>query len=413
MLPHVSIWKVFIFGSFEHKSEKKFWFGDDMKNTKAPVVLFIGAGASAPIGFPTTKQFMKEIGLEPVDVAKLGKVTEHTAVLQKIYASLPPKNKDLEGILDYLRIINDPTSIIGINILKEQINVISGITPEIIKAVGTTIKKFLDVTKILEEDIKKQLFKFYIFQTTKHKAITQKIYRPIIDLFLVEQIFGKEINELPVFTTNYDLVIENLMRMSFMRNYEFIDGFRTEHGSRALVFSIDEYEKTIQRPTIKLFKLHGSLNWWNRNEDNRIIQFPDLTSYIDDPNYEGPVMIYPAGYGPYPRDEFHIMHDYLERYLTNAEVCVVIGFSFRDIGIINHYFDDVMKYTNTKLRVIISNMSDSIEKLPETKDLFSKYENRYTYLGEGIEKLPAKLKGETRPEKPTPKKEDKTPKEPI
>ena len=230
---------------------------------------------------------------------------------------------------------------------------------------------------------------------------------------LVDQIFGKEIDELPVFTTNYDLVIENLSRTPFMRNYEFIDGFRTEGGSRVLVFSIDEYEKTFGKTTIKLFKLHGSLNWWNRNEDNRIIQFSDLTSYIDDPNYEGPVMIYPAGYGPYPRDEFHIMHDHLERYLNNAELCIIIGFSFRDIGRINHYFDDVMNYTNKKLKVIISSKPTTIEELPETRDLFKKYEGRYQYFGEGIEKLPAKLSEGLKPKKPTPKKEDKTPKEPI
>lgn len=427
-----------------------------MKDSKASTVLFIGAGASAPIGFPTTKQVMERIGFEPFDPWKQKEVTKYNETLVEIYNNLPQGYKDLEGILDYLRTANEEMSSHHLDILTNQLSInlseeLSRISKELeecllglgptemellhgstssirsnpIKFIRNFVAMHKEKSRTLEEDLKQYMFNLYAYQPEIHDNKLRKIYRPLI-ISLINDYFKEGVNELPIFTTNYDLVFENLNRSGLLVRYHeneetstsirLVDGFEID-SSNNHVFSVREYEKSYNEPVIKLFKLHGGLNWWNRKEDNRIIQFPRLISPLTDPNYEGPVVIYPAGYGPYPRDEFHMLHNYFERYLTNAKRCIIIGFSFRDIGRINHIFDDVMKDSNRQLKIIISDIKANIDELKEVKALFGRYEGRYEYYSGGIEELPKMLEGNVKkvPQQTqeTQQKVDKTPKEPI
>lgn len=94
---------------------------EKMEESKAPTVLFFGAGAHAPIGFPTTKQIMKEIGLEPTDTNKLESITKETELLQEMYNKLPDNLRDLEGILEFLHITNNPLNYVHIEILNKEL----------------------------------------------------------------------------------------------------------------------------------------------------------------------------------------------------------------------------------------------------------------------------------------------------
>lgn len=380
-----------------------------MKETKASTVLFLGAGASAPLGFPITKQVMARIGLEPSNPAKQKEVTEHAELLTKIYDQLPVDKKDLEGILDYLRIVNNEFNSYQLNILRDKMQTQS---PQEFKAgINDIITNYKEGAKELEDDIKEYMFNLYIFQPEKHADRVEAIYKPLIQALLVDRIFETDIEELPIFTANYDLAIENLVYRPFMHNFQFVDGFESTGRYGERVFSLAEYDRPRDKTTIKFFKLHGSLNWWNRKADNRIVAWPDINR-MTNPNYDDiPVIIYPAGYGPYPRDEFHVLHDYLERYLANAKRCIVIGYTFRDIGRASHIFDDVMR-GNKELNIIISDVKEGIDALKEVKNLFGKYEGRYEYYSGGIEALPQHLKGRASAKKPAPKV-DVTPKEPT
>ena len=382
-----------------------------MSASKAPTVLFLGAGASAPLDFPVTKQVMAEIGLEPANATKLEEVTEHSELLTKIYGQLPPDKRDLEGILDFLRIANNEMSSYQLDVLKDKMQAQS---PTDFRAtIGDIVTKHEEELKELEDDIKAHMFNLYVFQPEKHGGKAEEIYKPLINLLLADRIFDEDVEELPIFTTNYDLVIENVIDRRFMRNFDFVDGFQLEGRRGEKVFSLAEYEKSREKTTIKLFKLHGGLNWWNRKIDNRIVAWPDIINLKGNPNYDAtPWIIYPAGYGPYPRDEFHVLHDYLEKYLANAKRCIVIGYTFRDIGRASHIFDDVMRDLNKELEVIISDVKGSINELKEVKNLFGKYEGKYEYHGGGIEALPQHLKEKTAAKKPSPKV-DVTPKEPT
>lgn len=373
-----------------------------MSESKTPTVLFLGAGASAPLGFPITKQVMAEIGLEPANPTKLGEVTKHSELLTKIYGQLSPDKRDLEGILAYLGIVNDELNSYQLSILT---SIIQAQSPADFKpTIVDIVTKHKEELKELEDNIKEHMFNLYVFQPEKHTDKVEKIYKPLIDALLVDPIFETDIEELAIFTTNYDLAIENLVDRPFMRNFEFVDGFEAigRYGERVL--SLAEYEKPHDKTTIKLFKLHGGLNWLNRKTDDRIIAWPDIINPRGNTNYDAtPWIIYPAGYGPYPRDEFHVLHDYLERYLAKAKRCIVIGYTFRDIGRAAHIFDDVMRDLNKQLSVIISDVKPNIDQLKEVKNLFGRYEGRYEYYSGGIEALPQHLKGMVATKKPPPK----------
>lgn len=368
-----------------------------MAKSKAPVVLFVGAGASAPIGFPTTKQIMNDMGLEPIDDSKISRVTNLGELLKKIHSKSDVK--DIEAILDFLRLYNDRSKVggnipsnLGLDILKESLIGYPAIAKTLQDIIVSLFDTHLRDMIRLERQIKRSLHRFYIF-TSEHNEKTEEYYEPLIDLLLREQIMG-EIEELPIFTTNYDLVFDKLRRMKFMKIYELRDGFKYDDESEDWIFNDREYIRRRQgkAPIIKLYKLHGGLNWANRKEDDRIVKNPNLTAPLQDPNYDSPLIIYPAGYGPYPRDEFHILHEHFEKSLINASKCIIIGFSFRDIGRINHYIDDVMKYENKELEVVICGKRNKIEQLKETKELFEKFPGRYTYFGGGFENLPENLK---------------------
>jgi hypothetical protein len=366
-----------------------------MEEPKVPTVLFLGAGAHAPIGFPTTKQIMKEIGLEPTDTNKLEGVTKETELLQEIYNKLSDNLRDLEGILEFLHIANNPLNFVHIEILnKEIINQISEITVSKLRSIISMDK---EKNSRLYEDIKKHLINAYRYFPEKHNEKAEGIYKPLL-LTLMDKdnkslVFGEEADELPIFTTNYDVVFENLNTMRFMKDYgNIIDGFKIEKRTAQYVFSTDVYnEKKSDKPIITLFKLHGSLNWYVEKSTNTIVKFSNLQGHTEDPRYGFPIIVYPADYKPYRREEFYILNERFKQYLINAKRCIVVGFSFRDIGRINRIFEEVMKYSNKDLEVIISDTKKDITELDGANNLFNNFKDRFQYFDGGIRELPKRL----------------------
>jgi hypothetical protein len=75
-----------------------------------------------------------------------------------------------------------------------------------------------------------------------------------------------------IFTTNYDLLIENALEKS---NMEYIDGFSgklcpkfsTENYGRIISKQTNILSKTSEIVTFNLYKIHGSLNWRYDNDE--------------------------------------------------------------------------------------------------------------------------------------------------
>lgn len=89
---------------------------------------------------------------------------------------------------------------------------------------------------------------------------------------------------------------------------------------------------TDHRQDINLYKLHGSLNW-KRHKSGRILRTPEEGRSLD-PNFVDNVLIFPTLSAKYNGTEpFVTMLSEFQKNMKIADVCIVIGFSFRDTHI--------------------------------------------------------------------------------
>lgn len=137
-----------------------------------------------------------------------------------------------------------------------------------------------------------------------------------------------------IFTTNYDLFIENSLDL-LMKNENFIfnDG---SNGYFHKVLDSSNYNKSVayrglnenylnELPLISLIKPHGSMNW-EKGENNQILIRP----YVVDQ----PVVVKPTGLEgqeTYLNNHFHDMLRVFQLELDKPQsVLIVVGFSFQD-----------------------------------------------------------------------------------
>lgn len=128
-------------------------------------------------------------------------------------------------------------------------------------------------------------------------------------------------NPVEIFTPNYDLLIESALES---KNIPYFDGFI---GSRKAFFDLHSIEHEELPPRwAKLWKLHGSINWWK--EPNGKIFRGHSKKFS-----ENKLMIYPSHlkYEESRRMPYYAMQDRLGHFLAAGQaVLVTSGYSFVD-----------------------------------------------------------------------------------
>lgn len=352
-----------------------------MAKAKAPVVLFLGAGASAPIGFPTTAQFVKNIGLDPYDKKLIERYMNaaRAELLKKAYERI--QIKDIEGVYSFLSHHEKSPEI---EFMMEQIEV----QPDCARA----LRNHLNNISGLKRSIERIVHTSYDYQPEKHDKMAVEIYRPLFK-FLLSDMMGN-LSELPIVTTNYDPVIDNLLRMPFISDHcDVTDGFRLDERTDQYIYDDLEFARSGEKgkTIIKYYKLHGSVNWAIRKNDDALTKFSGISTFPH-PGYESPVIMYPGDHDIQKRKIFQILNTHFESALINASVCIVIGFSFRDYSGINLSFEQIMRNDNKELYVEISNRAANLQDLFSTANLFNTFPNRYDYHSGGIQKLEKQLR---------------------
>lgn len=127
-------------------------------------------------------------------------------------------------------------------------------------------------------------------------------------------------NPVEIFTPNYDLLMESALES---KNVPYFDGFV---GSRKAFFDLHSIEQDNLPPRwVRLWKLHGSINWWN-DSDNKVFR-----GYSEsDSNKQ---MIYPSHmkYHESRKMPFMAMQDRLGKFLAYGQsVLITCGYSFSD-----------------------------------------------------------------------------------
>ena len=145
-----------------------------------------------------------------------------------------------------------------------------------------------------------------------------------------------------IFSLNYDLYIEKALT-DFGET--FINGFTVEDGWQPALYESDA--------KIRLFKLHGSLDW----ADDRIygvcsLEYPVHNRKEDIVNDNlRPLLIFGTAHKLSPKEPFLSLAYFFSQSILKAPILVVIGYSFGDEYVNRIIEQGLMK--NPKLRVIV------------------------------------------------------------
>ena len=268
-----------------------------MPHEFGPIVFLIGAGASADAGMPLVSCLTTEI-------------REQLRLLPDINGEIRPEfpklfdaiaHEDQEVLTNYERFF-EWISLIN----RSQVDPFR-------KLIRFDLDQYLlDAAPFLAWSIKKPIWKFF---SLRHNCSTyQPGYFSKLGGFLPER------SRLKVFTTNYDLCIEDACRAC---GIEVVTGFHPRTG---------QWSPSLFRgrsPGINLYKLHGSLNWGLSDNLTDLQNRPLIESYPANWDKE-PELILGPGSKLQPDDPYASLYAEFHKAIRTAKVCVAIGYSFRD-----------------------------------------------------------------------------------
>lgn len=308
------------------------------------IALFLGAGASVPYGMPTTKALWRKIEADNANFPRkdllgnddfpdiehvLDALDELDGFAQsragRLYARHSKKtSKDYSSRMKELAVKNASLPYAHIASLAHPQKPLAPVAKP-----GPSVSTFNDyasASRLAKTVIENAITREYKWNPLR-ASIAKKILRPLFELAKSRK------GRVTVFTTNYDVVVERYCENSGDRA-ECIDGFRFDRSKRMLVwddkFSVDDDGR--RRINVLLYKLHGSMNWQAGNADapHTIVQKPDESESAVPASdmYIRPSLDV--------KDEATQKEPYatiLGRFaeaLPSFDVCVVIGYSFRD-----------------------------------------------------------------------------------
>jgi len=295
---------------------------------------FLGAGASSAFGYPTTVEFLDNLeGAIP-----------HYGFFEEIVDFIKKDNKEqpdiekviwqLEDMKEYLESGNEEKWFKNKYLLKsgnfkrlEKNQVRNSLNQEF-----TTLSKNIDA---INDKMKEQVYRTYWEEPEGEYEDYKKVYRELFKMC--------DNKKFDIFTTNYDISLDNLFLENEDELHLYSDGFV---GDLRSVRFENNFSNEIK---YKVYKLHGSVNWRrNPNDSKKISRLDHLafTKLSDHP------MLFPGSKysDEYP---FNVLYDHLKEKLDNGEYFIFIGFSFRDDDL-NIIFKKALE-SNSKLRYIIWN----------------------------------------------------------
>jgi len=326
--------------------------GSTVENTlpSPRVVLFLGAGASAPLGKKLMGDFIDLLS----DVRAVGD--------SRLFKSIIAKRKDLEFLLEELADLREK-SYLPDELLKIGKPTLSPpVKLPLLSAGGTraVFDELANEADLLDYTIRGQIFHHY--RSFENPERVHQHFIPLID-----EVSGMLPHDEPiiVFTTNYDLGIEVFCREA-RDKFALTDGFAFDAVFQEMVWQSDFIERW--KPTgndkrdIILIKLHGSTNWLRRGD--RIVRGPEVyTAY--DPLVSN-VLIYPAERKVTVGDPFFTGYHYLQQILANAECLVSVGYSFRDMDALTRVKSAVRSNPKFRIAVITPDAKPLAERLSKS-----------------------------------------------
>ncbi len=289
---------------------------------KSPKTIFLlGAGASRDAGIPTIQDMTTEFVNDPIQAVKsFLPFSEPSGTIKEIIKNLSDTaekffgNTDLELIMSLILRLEDE---------KEK---------DLLET------KFQQLSKISKEDLQgiKAMIQGYIRK--KCEDIKDVEYLWPLEGLCKDQ-------KLNIFTLNYDGTIEIFCEK---KDIKYFDGF--DPGWNKKQFDDPEIE-------LNLFKLHGSLYWF-RTKSNKTIKVPmkglqfSYIKYLTDEEVSE-MMIYPTLEKNKQLGVYSWLSQKFKDELNNSDLCIVMGYSFRDEDITESIIESLT--SNNNLWLIIAN----------------------------------------------------------
>lgn len=276
----------------------------------APHVLFLGAGASKPLGKMLMGEFIEHLKELP-EINQFGLF--HDIIRQR--------GADLEVLLQEL------SDIVNLQYLEYGLSHHSTLTgPPLPPHLGIpayrerSFPEIANTASALVDGIEAEVFNHY--RRFEREGDIVPTLLPVL-----EKLAPKQDGPLVVFTTNYDPAIERCCQLS--DRFQCVDGFVPVSGTREHMWSptrFGQFSPSSGKPSLILFKLHGSTTWMRMG--GRIIDAPPILAR-DDTSHSN-VLIYPATRKVAIHDPYFTAYCYLQECLSHAKYCLVVGYSFRD-----------------------------------------------------------------------------------
>jgi len=274
---------------------------------ESPVLLFLGAGASVPLGKPVMKDFVAKLETEIT--------SENDAALLSVLISA--REYDLEAIMTDLETFLS------------------------LKYVSTFVFDGIEAT--LDADKLRSLIRHSIIREYRTVDLTRalEVYQPLLDTIFSH--IDPAVHPLPIFTTNYDLAIEKFCQQQI--GYHLVDGLDVDQP-REGCWNPREFEKfqfvdmsmwnlsnfsspDRTRRHIVLFKLHGSVNWIREMSTGRIVQSLPMYDLVDSDAYQNTI-IYPTSNKGANLEPYLTGYHYFSKCCEKAKLIIAIGYSFHD-----------------------------------------------------------------------------------
>ena len=295
------------------------------------IALFLGAGASVPFLKPTTGEFKQRFARSnygPSNSALKNAILNHH------------EYPDIEYVLQALREIREFRNSQGGKFITwfEK-----GLTFQYANSQTIQFDKLIEKEIIpLEQEIRKAVFEYYRWDSSVNTTL-RKIYDSIFNMIIRYQ------KDIHVFTTNYDIAIEEYCGIT--DEHKCIDGFVYSNRKRRHIWA----DGVMSPPDhdrgrdVYLYKLHGSLNW--KYHSNHGLERTSEESQINDPSYTDNLLVYPtmSPKDGHEKDPYKTIRQHFVKQMKTSDVCIVIGFSFRD----KHVNEVMMDFIKNKKPIVV------------------------------------------------------------
>jgi hypothetical protein len=274
----------------------------------SPVLVFLGAGASAEIGKPTMAQF----------VEKLKETLQPDSGGNLLHLLAAARGADLE------KIMGDLETFLNLPYLDTfQCNLKYQYAAAPINGAITITK---DEAALLRSAIRHEIIREY--RVIDGNAVCS-VYEPLFDLIF--NYVNPAEHCVPIFTTNYDLAIETLCEKKYNK-YALTEGLEVDSFSKTAHWKRNEFDLFNLwegHQNLVQFKLHGSVDWMRQEKSGSIVRAPAMYDALDSDEYQNAI-IYPTGDKAANREPYFTAYEYFSRCCEQAELLIVIGYSFRD-----------------------------------------------------------------------------------